>query len=263
MNIKRIQELTNYNPQKGIISEGYDHVDTNGYICIGEVPHYPWHDETGKNKTYIMVSPEKILKWGEMQYDVVYTENNDGTGKQTDTLPPFKRQYVKIYPEHYDDEYGEIFLGKRKDKETLEQMHEEFQSMLFKLGNKIVIHHNSSYEIRDGVVKKGTPNSYSKNSDIGIYFWGSRASGKDPSNASFYTYYCLIDPSDLYDFHTNEERLRLEQALKKYPYAGQMWENGGQAVVVSTLQETPIWCILDKQTGKWYDKNWQEIEKPF
>ena len=256
--------ISNHINLKGLVNEGWGDTDTSGWICVGEVDsYYPWADNTGKNKLYIMASPEKVMKWGQTQYDIVYTENNDGTGKQTSDIPSFAKQYINIYPEHQDDEYGEIFLGKRKDNDTLKQMHKEFQSLLFKLGNKIVIHHNSSYRITDGFVKKGKPNGYSNNTDIGIYFWGSRSAGKDPSNASAYTYYCLIDPSELYDFQTNEERLRLEQAVKKYPYAGQIWKNDGHSVVVSTLRETPIWCILDKQTGIWYDKNWQEIKKPF
>ena len=260
--IRRFEELTNYHPKKGIINEGYGHVDTNGWICIGEVPYYPWYDETGKDKTYIMVSPEKIMKWGEMQYEVVYTENNDGTGKQTDSLPSFYRQYVKIYPEHYDDEYGEKKKKKKQDESVIQEKHKDFVSNLFKMGNKIIIHHNSSYKITEGLVKKGTPNGWSNNTDIGIYFWGSRSAGKDPSNNSTYTYYCIIDENDLYDFETNAERLTLKQAMGKYKYAGQYWKKTDR-IVVTTFVETPIWCILDKLKGKWYDKDWNEIEKPF
>ena len=158
MNIKRIKELYEYKPSKGIINEAWGDVDTSSYICIGEVDsYYPWADNTGKNKLYIMASPEKVMKWGQIQYDVVYTENNDGTGKQTSDIPSFAKQYINIYPEHQDNEYGEIFLGKRKDNDILKQMHKEFQSLLFKIGNKIVIHHNSSYRITDGFVKKGKP----------------------------------------------------------------------------------------------------------
>ena len=74
---------------------------------------------------------------------------------------------------------------------------------------------------------------------------------------------CLIKKGDLYDLETNEERLSLEQAMKKYPYVGQNWQDEENVIVVNTYQPTPIWCILDKQTGKWYNKEWKEIEKPF
>ena len=87
--------------------------------------------------------------------------------------------------------------------------------------------------------------------------------GEVPSNGGLYTYYCLIKKGDLYDLETNEERLSLEQAMKKYPYVGQNWQDEENVIVVNTYQPTPIWCILDTQTGKWYDKDWNEIQKPF
>ena len=72
MNIKRIQELFNYNPQKGKLNEGWNDVDTSNYICIGEVPYDPWLD--GTKQLYIMVSPQKIMKHGREEYDVRYTK---------------------------------------------------------------------------------------------------------------------------------------------------------------------------------------------
>ena len=263
--IKRFKQLSNYNVKKGIINEGLDDVDASKYICIGEVQNFfPWFDDTGKNKVYIMASPEKIMKYGEMMYDIVYTENNDGTGRQTDSVPTYyKLRNAKIYPEHYDDEYGEMFLGKKKDENTIKEKHNAFMSNLFKIGNKVVIHHSSSYKITDGVIKKGTPNRWSNNSDIGIYFWGSRTSGNDVSGYSKYIYYCLINEHDLYDFETNEERfISLSEAMTKYKYAGQYWLKSNN-IVVTTYFQTPIWCVLDKQTGIWYDKDWREIQKPF
>ena len=50
--------------------------------------------------------------------------------------------------------------------------------------------------------------------------------------------------------------------MGKYKYAGQYWKKTDK-IVVTTFVETPIWCILDKLKGKWYDKDWNEIEKPF
>lgn len=258
--IKRLMEIYQYNPSKGRINERFGDVDTKGWVCVGEIPYSPWAG--GQNKVYIMVNQQKGMKWGQEYRDVRYTENPDGSGKQTDLIPGYAKEKSIIYPQHQDDEYGEMFLGKRKDDSVAKQEHKNFMSKLFVIGNNVVLHHNSSYVIKDGFVKKGTPNGYSNNSDIGIYFWGSRNSGNDPSNVSEYTYYCLIPLNELYDFSTNVERMTLRNALEKYSYCGQYWQNG-DAIVVNTFKPTPIWCILDKGNGKWFDKDWNEIEKPF
>ncbi len=259
--LDRFNELTRYNPIKGRLNEGWNDVDTNGWLCIGEVAYDPWL--SGIDKLYIMVNPQKTMKWGEMVNEVRYTENKDGSGKQIDNIPVRVKENATIYPEHYNDEYGEMFLGKKKDENTVKEQHEAFISKLFKKGNDIIIHHNSSYVIRDGLVKKGKPNGWSNNSDIGIYFWGSRNSGRDPSGSTSYTYYCIIHNDVLYDFETNDERLSMEKALIKYGYVGQYWNGDNEIIVINTFRQTPIWCILDKYTGKWYDKDWNEIEKPF
>lgn len=257
--INRFKVVSNYNPQKGILNE-WGEVDTTGWVCVGEVDYNPWAKKI--DKLYVMVNPQKTMKWGKEINEVVYTENPDGSGSQTDSIPEYYKQRIRIYPEHQDDEFGEIFLGKRSSKDVLEQKHADFESKLFKLGNQIIIHHNSSYVLKDGFIKKGKPNVWSNNSDIGIYFWGSRNSGSDPSGNTSYTYYSIISKDDLYDFHTNEERLTLPVAMQKYNYVGQLWRDN-ESVVITTHRYTPIWCILDKQTGKWYNKDWNEIEKPF
>lgn len=258
--LKRLIEINQYNPSKGKVNEGFWDVDTKGWICVGEVPFYPWQGD--KDKVYIMVNPQKTMKWGKEIREVRYTENPDGSGKQADSIPNFAKESQIIYPQHQDDEYGEMFLGKRKDNAIIEQEHKAFMSKLFIIGNNVVLHHNSSYVIKDGFVKKGEANGYSNNSDIGIYFWGSRNSGNDPSNSGGYTYYCLIPREELYDFSTNPERMTLRNALRKYNYCGQYWQDS-DAIVVNTFKPTSIWCILDKSNGKWFDKEWNEIEKPF
>lgn len=264
--IKRFRQISFYNPKTQMLNEGFGDVDTSNYICIGEIPYYPWGggSDENHNKVYIMVSPQKQMKWGKEQYDVRYTANSDGSGLQTDSLPSYHLSKFVIYPEHQNDEYGEIFMGQRKDTNITDQQHKEFVSKLFRTGNgQIILHHNSSMKITDGLIKKGQPNHYSSNTDVGIYFWGSRNSGNDPSSGSTYTYYCLIDENDLYDLSTDTERLiTLRRALSKYKYAGQYWANG-DAICVNTFESTPIWCILDNHNGKWYDKDWNEIEKPF
>lgn len=258
--IKRFKELSTYNPQKGIINESFGDVDTTGWICVGEVPYWPWGNSG--DKVYIMVNPQKTMKWGEEIREVRYTENNDGSGKQTESIPSYAKERITIYPEHHDDELGEMFLGKKKDENIIEQEHKEFLSKLFRKGNQIIIHHNSSFVIKDGIIKKGKTNPWSNNSDIGIYFWASRNSGSDPSGSTQYTYYSIIPLIDLYDFQTNAERLSLPQAMSKYPYVGQYWRDN-ESVVVTTYRHTPILCILDKQTGTWYNKDWIEINEPF
>ena len=258
--IKRFKEISSYSPKKGTINEAYGDIDTTGFVCIGEINYDPWLK--GIDKLYIMVDPQKTMYGGKMQHKITYTENPDGTGSQTTSVPTYATREATIYPEHQDDELGELFLGKKKSDEQIKQEHQEFLSRLFIVDGNVIIHHNSSYEIKDGVIKKGKPNGWSTNNDVGIYFWGSRNNGNDPSNVSTYTYYSKIYLKELYDFETNAERLTLKKALKKYNYAGQYWKKG-DAVVVSTLQPTPIWCIVDKSNGKWYDENWNEIEKPF
>lgn len=236
--------------------------DSN-YINIGKVAYWPFSKRKKKSEQvlYVMISPYKIKKWGNDVYDVRYTENPDGTGIGTDSLPVYIIHEIEIYPEFRNTEYGDFFLGERKDNETLEREHAQFENALFIFNNKVVLRHDSSHAIKDGLIRKGKPNSYSKNNDVGIYFWGSKQIGNDNSNVGAYTYHCLIDRNQLYDYQTNEERLSLVQALQKYPYSGQFWEDG--AIVVNTFKETPIWCIYNKQNGKWFDANWQQIGNPF
>lgn len=262
---RRFRELFTYSPKKCLISEGYYDKKLSTWICIGEVEnYYPWVGVNSDNekKTYIFVNPEKEMYGGRMRNEVRYAANKDGSGPQMESLPDYYREYIKIYPEHQDDEYGEMFLGKKKDNEILKRNMQKFNSMLFKLNGNIILHHNSSKKITDGLIKQGEKNGYSNNTDVGIYFWGSRNSGRDISGNSTYTYYCAINPNDLYDFETNEERLTFRQALQKYHYVGRYWTKG-EAIVVNTFKYTPIWCILDRTNGQWYDKDWNVVEKPF
>lgn len=249
-----------YNPSKGIINEAWGDVDTNGWVCVGEVDYNPWG--VNGNKLYIMVNPQKTMKWGKEINDVRYTQNEDGSGLQTDSIPSYAKEKLTIYPEYQDTEFGEMFLGKRKDSNTAKEIHNDFLSKLFKIGDNVILHHNSSYVLKDGFIKKGKTNNWSNNTDIGIYFWGSRTCGNDPSNNSLYTYYCIVPLNEIYDFQTNIERISLQTAMTKYNYVGQLWKDG-ENIVITTFKPTPIWCILDKQTGKWYDREWNEIEKPF
>ena len=235
--------------------------NVSNYINIGKVAYWPFFKKKEERVLYVMISKDKVLKYGNQTYDVRYTENPDGTGLNTDSIPEYIKNEMVIYPEYRDTEYGDYFLGTRKDNATLEREHSNFENALSTFNGKVVLRHDSSYVIKDGVIRKGKPNSYSKDSDVGIYFWGSNKTGKDNSNIGTYTYYCLIERNQLYDYQTNEERLSLVQALQKYPYAGQFWKDG--AIVVNTFKTTPIWRVYDKRNGKWYDKNWVETGNPF
>lgn len=255
---KRLKELSFYGERLPI-----NETIGSDYLCIGEIPNYfPWGKPHSENKIYIMVDPNITMKGGKEIHNVIYAENNDGSGLKTDEIPSINKNNAIIYPQYQDTELGEIFLGKKKENSEIELKHKAFLSKLFRMNGKVILHHNSSVKITDGVIKKGTPNGYSNNTDMGIYFWGSRNAGNDPSNGGLYSYYCIIDEKDLYDKETNPERLSLSQAMKKYKYVGQYW-NDGQAVVVTTEQATPIWTILDKANGKWYDSKWQEINMTF
>ena len=50
MDIQKFKQIINYNPKRGLIKESKE--DTNGWLCIGEIPDYfPWGVK--QNKTYI------------------------------------------------------------------------------------------------------------------------------------------------------------------------------------------------------------------
>ena len=56
MDIQKFKQIINYNPKRGLIKESKE--DTNGWLCIGEIPDYfPWGVK--QNKTYIMVDPQE------------------------------------------------------------------------------------------------------------------------------------------------------------------------------------------------------------
>lgn len=167
--------------------------NASNYVNIGKVAYWPFFKKKKERVLYVMISKDKVQKYGNQTYDVRYTENPDGTGLNTDSIPESVKNQMAIYPEYQNTEYGDFLLGARKDKATLEKEHGQFENALSTFNGKIVLRHDSSYVIKDGVIRKGKPNTYSKDSDIGIYFWGSDKVGKDNSNVGTYTYYCLVD----------------------------------------------------------------------
>ena len=240
------------------LNEGMWNTDMTGWINIGVI-------KNGSNigaggDAYLMVDPKypQTDDFGTFRYrGTGYNTKEDGTGYELQ-IPVYQQQYLQIYPQYRDTYYGEVFLGRRKTDEQ-KQKHEQFMSQLNMNGDNVILMHDSSYKITDGFVKKGTPNGYSNNSDVGIYFWGSKKRGSDQSNYGTYTYYCSINQSLIYDFENDMERFgTLMNVFKQYKYAAQYWK-GGPEIVVNTYTPTPITYIRDNHNGKVYNANWEEI----
>ena len=260
---KRLDFINKYDEthKKGYrLNEGMWDTDMTGWINIGVI-------KNGSNigaggDAYLMVDPKypQTDDFGTLRYrGTGYNTKPDGTGHELQ-IPEYQKQYLQIYDQYRDTYYGEVFLGRKKTDEQ-KQKHELFMSQLDMSGDRVVLKHDSSYKIIDGVVKKGTPNRWSNNSDIGIYFWGSKQHGSDQSNGGLYTYYCLVSQSFVYDFENDMERFgTLLNVFKKYKYVAQYWK-GGPAIVVNSVTPVPISYIRENNTGKIYDANWQELGK--
>lgn len=240
--------------------------DLSNWILVGEVEN-PIYPEKEGSTSYIFVNPDIDSydgpDWRFKNDCVRISSKPDGTGIQGyySDIMSFYRRYMRIYPEHLNDKYGDVILGKGKSPEVLKAEHDAFLRKLNLRGNDVVLKHNSSVVIKDGVIKKGTTNHYSNNSDDGIYFWGSKDVAADPSNEGMYTYFCHIPLSELYDLDTNRERLTLKQAISRHSYVGKTWnQNNPNVIVVNTYRKTPIDYILEKRTGKYYNAQWEEIE---
>ena len=209
------------NPDIRLLNEGLNDTNMTGWLNVGVI-------KNGSNigaggDAYLMVDPNypQTDDFGTFKYRATgYNTKPDGTGYELN-IPEYQKQYLRIYDEYRDTYYGELFLGRRKNNEQ-ENKHRQFMKQLDTQGNTVVLKHDTTYKITDGVVKKGKPNNYSNNSDIGIYFWGSKMRGQDQSNGGTYTYYCHVDKSQIYDFENDMERFgTLMNAFKKYPYVAQ------------------------------------------
>lgn len=257
---KRMELLSEYNPKQALNEWGEK--DSRGWINIGVIPNAAPFANRGD--AYLMVDPNAPQEDDMSNFKYRHTTYNtkpDGTGIDIQSIPSYKTEYLQIYPEYRDTYYGDLFLGKRLGEEG-ERMHKEFMSKLnISGGGDVILKHDSSVRITDGVIRKGKTNPWSNNSDIGIYFWGSKHIGRDQSNGQHYTYICTIPLNDVYDFETNLERFRsLRQAMAEHKYCAQYWDkNDNNAIVVNTFANTPIKAIKDNTTGKVYNSNWEEI----
>lgn len=261
--INRYKDLCYYNPAIGI-NEMFDK-DCQGWICIGYIPNgnkaYTIGKELEDKNAYIMVDPnaEKIDDRGYFKYrNVAYKSNPKGEGMDL-TILPYDMKNVIIYPEYKDTYYEELFFGRKKTKDD-EIKHQQFMHKLNRVGNDVILKHDSSVKITDGYIKQGEKNSYSNNSDIGIYFWGTKKIGNDKSNNQYYTYICTVPFNTIYDFENNMERFNdITNALNRYRYVAQYWQDETDVIVVNTFQKTQIQAIRNNRTGKYYDSEWNEI----
>lgn len=247
-----------------LLFEGLFNHDTRGWLNIGVIKGYCAY--ASGDDSYLMADPNapKTENMADFRYrHMAYSSKPEGMSTSYD-VPNYYQQNLVIYPEYADTYYGECILGKGKGSDQKKKDREDFLSRLFIIGNDVVLHHDSPVKITDGRVGGSHPKqSYSKDSDIGTYFWGSRNSGSDQSNIGRYTYWCRVPKDTVYDFMHNPDRLTLTQAMSKYGYAGQEWNHrNNPAIVVTSWRNTPIWFILDKHNGRYYDKDWNEIEKP-
>lgn len=259
--INKMKLLSEYDP-KTALNEW--RVDCRGWLNIGVIPNgSPFLGSDDNDDMYVMVNPnaEKIDDMSSFKYrNVVYNTKPDGTGATAD-VPSYKLEDIEIYPEYRDTYYGELFLGRMKGEED-KKKHEEFMSRLNIVnGGQVLLKHSSSVKITDGYVSYGKKNPWSNNSDIGIYFWGSKRIGRDQSNIGQYTYICTVNMDDIYDFETNLERFpSLKAALKVHPYCAQQWKDEVNVIVVNTLIKTPIKAIRDNSNGTVYDSEWKPID---
>lgn len=259
--INKMKLLSEYDP-KTALNEW--RVDCRGWLNIGVIPNgSPFLGSDDNDDMYVMVNPnaEKIDDMSSFKYrNVVYNTKPDGTGATAD-VPSYKLEDIEIYPEYRDTYYGELFLGRMKGEED-KKKHEEFMSRLNIVnGGQVLLKHSSSVKITDGYVSYGNKNPWSNNSDIGIYFWGSKRIGRDKSNIGQYTYICTVNMDDIYDFETNLERFpSLKAALKVHPYCAQQWQDEVNVIVVNTLIKTPIKAIRDNSNGTVYNSEWKPID---
>lgn len=127
----------------------------------------------------------------------------------------------------------------------------------------VVLEHDSSTRIKNGVIDHTgqQQNGYSKNSDLGNYFWASEP-GKDQSNGGTYKYYCLVKPELIYNIDDDPNGYgSTPEALEHEQYVAGQWRDG--AVAVMTLHPTPISFIEYHDTygddSGIYDAKWHML----
>lgn len=250
---RNINRIISENIDKYLLKEIYDieNKDITNWIKIGEIDYSPY---MGSKTSDLYVNPNNPTEH-------LFAINGKPWGDKGN-LPSYARQYVKIYDEYKDTPYAEPFLGKTKTEEDLKK-HQVFMNMLNIQNGQVVLKHYSNARITDGVVSEGHGhNNFSNNSDIGCYFWATQSIGQDPSNDGRYVYYCKVDPSQIYDFQNDMERIgNINKAAKEKDYVGVIWNDTRKnSICVVTHKPTPISYIYDKTKGKFYNPNWEKME---
>lgn len=276
---KKFKHLVEYtvHTDNGISEEQIDGADTNGWLYIGEIV-YGENSWKASDRKYLLCYPdfdENIVNSkgysGFIGDYISVNANPNGTdgGKYFYSCFDSRFDKIKLNDEYKNGIFALIFKrnliddGDEATQRYREQKHQEFISKLFQIGDNLILHHNSSTKITDGIIKPGMPrNNYSNSNDWGVYFWASKNEGSDPSGIAEYTYYCIVPIEQTYDVENNIENFKTDkEAIAKYPYQLKDWKNG-QAIACQTNKPTPIWRIRNRSNGKWFDNEWQEVEKP-
>lgn len=196
-----------------------------------------------------------------MEYGIMRGSSN-GVGKvmTIGNLPQWERDNIVIFNEYRNTDFAVPFFGKQVSQDILKK-HEEFMSKFNIQDGKVLLKHNSSVKINDGVLSCGhEKNSYSNNNDIGWYSWASKEVGADPSGNGMFTYYALVDINDVYDYQYDVERVgTLRQAVKTKPYVAMYWGDDTDVIAVTSLKTTPFEYVRNNRDGKFYDSEWNEI----
>ena len=123
--IKRFNEIINYDPKVGTINEVLEKKDLTGWLCIGEIDRCSIFYQQEEDKIYILVDPNYDEETSLKSESIRYCDKKDGTGPQTGLMPQYylNGSGFKIYPEYRNTKYGEIFLGKQKDPELIQKIH--------------------------------------------------------------------------------------------------------------------------------------------
>lgn len=260
--MKNIDKIIKENINRFILREwgdftysSRDNVDVHDWLNIGIINYWPYE---GKGFLDIWSNPLNYKDY------VILPHKDNGIGRNEGTLgniPNYASKDIKIFDEYKDTDYSIPFLGKKKNEDDIER-HKIFMSKLnLKDGNKVLLQHNSNIIIKDGLLSSGhEKQKYSNNSDLGWYSWGTKNIGKDPSNIGQYTYYALVDIDEIYDFQNDLERINdFRKAAYEKAYVAVYWRGDTDSIAVVSYKPTPILYILDKQNGKKFDSNWNEI----
>lgn len=237
----------------------------DGWECIGTVK-----DQFGQ---YYMLAdmdaPKDMNNFRDFigKHISVNKEKDGSDGYQSLTQKIDSRNAVYDISNEYKGSYYDMLFNGITDEYRQWKRNDYLKRCLVVNGNAIA-YHDSSEKITDGVVKPSSKrNSWSKAGDWGAYFWLSKNRGGDPSNGGKYTYYCQIPLDKIYFSSStklsNSDKADDSSILKEYPYIAGDWDSRN-AVACQTYAATPIWCINTLENGqdKWYDKDWNEIQKP-